>query len=176
MNYVVTKPIKSYSTKKQPLPDKKTTNVPVQNVGKKLSSSEKLKATRLLMGQYNVREKSVLLLELRDKADKAFYNNSPDFDKKNHFFRQKINAHYRCIFCPCTNRLEIVDNSLAVPLPKDFTCGDNCSFYKAKNSSSSDSAIDTSTEETESESDTQEEIPEVTPYTKKQIESLADYM
>ena len=158
--------------KKQPVLDKKTTTVPVGKVGKKLSGQEKLKAMRILMKQYEVREKSVLLLKLRDKADIAFHNNNPNFDKESHFFKQKINQLYRCIFCPCTNQLEIVDNSLEVPLPKGFACSDTCQFYPDKDASSA-SDIDTSTE-SESDSDTQEKIPEITPYTKKQIETLAD--
>jgi hypothetical protein len=65
-----------------------------------------------------------------------------------------------------------VDYSPEVPLPKDFSCGDECQFYRAKNVSSSDSEIDTSTEP-ESESDMQESF---TPLllSKDAIEKIVD--
>jgi hypothetical protein len=167
----VTKP-KNCSIKKQPLPDKKTINSPVQTIGKNLTSQEKLNGLKLLMNQYSVREKSILLEKLREDADRN--QNSPYFDKESHFFCREINTRYRYIFCPCTNQLAIVGNNPTVPLPNDFACSDNCQFYRDKNVSSSDSSdIDTSTE-TEPESDTEEETLQPVLLDKEAIEKIAD--
>lgn len=138
-----------------------------------LTSREKLNGLKILKSQYNVRETSLLLDKLREEVENAYEAKISYFDEKNHFLSKKINAKYRFIFCPCTGKLVIVNQNPEVLLPEDFSCSDNCEYYKSKKSSSSDSGVDTSTE-AESESDTQEKNLKPIMLTKEAIEKIAD--
>lgn len=126
-----------------------------QNSDKPLTNQEKLNGLKILKTQYNAREVSVLLDKLREEADRAFKQGNPDFDHENHFFCKKINAKYRFVFCPCTRQLVIVNYDPEVPLPKDFPCSNNCSFYTSK-------------------SDTEEENLQPVLLSKEAIEKIAD--